>query len=274
MLLALARQIEPPDMPDMTPLLSRDDPAPFAVERPKGQSPFLLIADHAGRQIPRQLGMLGLESADLQRHIAWDIGIAGLASQLALHLDACLIRQNYSRLVIDCNRPLTARDSIATQSEQTPIPGNAKLTHAEAAQRAKAVFHPYHERIRQELQLRRQLQRPTILVSLHSFTPVYQGINRPWHAGVLYNRDTRLALPLLELLRQEPGLVIGDNQPYAVSDASDYSIPVHGERNGIVHVELEIRQDLIQAASGQRAWVERLLRLLPRAAAGLETLPA
>jgi predicted N-formylglutamate amidohydrolase len=103
---------------------------------------------------------------------------------------------------------------------------------------------------------------------------VYQGINRPWHAGVLYNRDTRLALPLLELLRQEPGLVIGDNQPYAVSDASDYSIPVHGERNGIVHVELEIRQDLIQAASGQRAWVERLLRLLPRAAAGLETLPA
>jgi len=249
----------------VTPLLDADEAAPFSVERAEGTSPFLLIADHAGRAIPRQLGTLGLNPADLQRHIAWDIGIAGLAGQLAMRLDACLIRQNYSRLVIDCNRPLLARDSVAAVSEDTEIPGNAGLTPADGSLRAHAVFHPYHNRIRHELQTRKQAGRPTVLVSLHSFTPVYRGVNRLWHAGVLYNRDTRLALPLLELLRQEPGLVIGDNEPYAVSDASDYSIPVHGERNGLLHVELEIRQDLIASAAGQRAWAERLLRLLPLA---------
>ena len=253
-------------MPETLSLLGRDDPVVFEVERPEGQSPFLLIADHAGRHIPRQLGYLGLESADLQRHIAWDIGIAGLASQLAARMDACLIRQNYSRLVIDCNRPLLAPDSIADHSEKTPIPGNRHVSPGEGSQRAQAIFHPYHNRIRQELQARKQAGRSTILISLHSFTPVYLGQNRPWHAGVLYHRDTRLAHALRDLLRKEPGLVIGDNEPYSVSDASDYSIPVHGERNGLPHVELEIRQDLIINAAGQRAWVERLLRLLPQAA--------
>ncbi|HEX5359804.1 MAG TPA: N-formylglutamate amidohydrolase [Fluviicoccus sp.] len=253
-------------MSDTTPLLGRDDPAVFDVERPEGTSPFLLIADHAGRHIPRQLGQLGLTPADLQRHIAWDIGIAGLAGQMAARMDACLIRQNYSRLVIDCNRPLLARDSIAALSENTAIPGNQNLTPSEGSVRAHAIFHPYHNRIRQELLARKQAGRVTILISLHSFTPVYQGVNRLWHAGVLYHRDTRLALPLLDLLRREPGLVIGDNEPYAVSDASDYSIPVHGERNGLPHVELEIRQDLISTAAGQRAWADRLIRLLPLAA--------
>lgn len=257
-------------MSELQPLLGSSDPAPVSVERAEGTSPFLLIADHAGRHIPRELGQLGLAATDLQRHIAFDLGIAGLGSQLAMKLDACFIRQNYSRLVIDCNRPLMARDSVAAISEDTEIPGNQRVTPAEGSRRAQAVFHPYHNRIRQELQARRQAGRPTVLVSLHSFTPVYRGVNRLWHAGVLYHRDTRLAHRLLELLSAEPGLVIGDNEPYAVSDATDYSIPVHGERNGIPHVMIEIRQDLLASAAGQRVWAERLQRLLPLASRGLD----
>lgn len=261
-------------MTDNAPLLGPADVPVLTVERPNGVSPFLLLADHAGRYIPRALGTLGLEPCDLNRHIAWDIGIAGLGSQLAMKLDACLIRQNYSRLVIDCNRPLTARDSIVAVSEDTAIPGNQQVQPAEATCRAQAIFKPYHERIRQELVARQRAGRPTILVSLHSFTPVFRGKHRPWHAGVLFHRDTRLALPLLDLLRAERGLVIGENEPYAVSDASDYTIPVHGERNGLVHVMVEIRQDLISTAGGQRAWSERLGRLLPLAMEGVGSRPA
>lgn len=252
-------------MSSPVPLLGAADPPVYRLHRPKGTAPYLITADHAGRAIPHVLGTLGVSAADLDRHIAWDIGIAGLAEQLAERLDAFAIAQTYSRLVIDCNRAPGTPQSIVTESERTPIPGNAGLSAAEAQARADGIFHPYHNRIRAELDARAATGRRTLLVALHSFTPVFLGVSRPWHCGVLYQRDTRLGHLLLASARREPGLVVGDNEPYAVSDATDYGIPVHGEQRGIAHAELEIRQDLIADAAGQIAWAERIARWLAEA---------
>lgn len=242
-------------------LLSEADPPPFSVLNAGGASPYLLIADHAGQAVPRQLRQLGLPQAELDRHIGWDIGIAGVTAALAERLDACAILQTYSRLVIDCNRPLPSPTSIAVVSDGTVIPGNADLDDAQRRQRADEIFAPYHARIAAELDRRAGADRPALLVAMHSFTPAMNGMHRPWHAGVLYQRDARLAHALLQALRDEGDLVVGDNAPYSVSDATDYAIPVHAERRGLAHVELEIRQDLIADAAGQRAWADRLARL-------------
>lgn len=249
-------------MNTFTPLLAPDEPQAWRVERARGASACFITCDHAGNRIPRSLGTLGLSPADLQRHIAWDIGAADVALQLSEALDATVILQAYSRLVIDCNRPLHSADSIVETSERTPIPGNRDLSPEQAAQRARDVFKPYHACIHRELDARRERGQPTLLLALHSYTPVYLGESRPWHAGVLYNRDARMAQLLGKLLRSEAGLVVGDNQPYDVSDETDYGIPEYGERRGLPHVELEIRQDLIADAAGQREWALRLARML------------
>jgi len=250
-------------------LLVADDPAPVTAYNAGGRSPFLLVADHAGNAMPRALGRLGVPEAECERHIAWDIGIAGLGRFLADALDAALIQQSYSRLVIDCNRPPGSAASIPEISELTPIPGNVALSEADKAARAREIFRPYHERIEAELERRRQAGRPAVLIALHSFTPVFKGVARPWHAALLYNRDPRFAHRLLALLNEEPGLIVGDNEPYSVSDATDYTIPVHGERRGLQHALVEIRQDLIAEENGQRAWALLLARVLPQAYLGL-----
>jgi predicted N-formylglutamate amidohydrolase len=241
------------------------DPAAFRVERPAGASPFLITCDHASRRLPRRLGKLGLSEEDLGRHIALDIGIGGVARQLSEQLDAFLILQSYSRLVIDANRPPGAADSIVGWSDDTPIPGNQGLSAAEVEKRARETFYPYHDRIRRELDERAKAGRTTVLVALHSFTSSLGGRPRRWHVGVLYHRDARLGHLLLELLRHEPGLVVGDNEPYAATDETDYTLVVHGERRGLPHVELELRQDLIADEGGQAAWAARLATLLRRA---------
>jgi predicted N-formylglutamate amidohydrolase len=250
-------------------LLAADEPAPVTVYNAGGPSPFMLVADHAGNAMPRALGRLGIAEAECRRHIAWDIGIAGLGRLLADALDATLIRQNYSRLVIDCNRPPGAATSIPDISDLTAIPGNAALSDADKAARARAIFWPYHARIEAELERRQQAGRAAVLIALHSFTPVFKGLARSWHAALLYNRDPRLARRLLALLKEESGLIVGDNEPYFVSDASDYTIPVHGERRHVPHALIEIRQDLIADEKGERQWAQLLARLLPEAYASL-----
>jgi predicted N-formylglutamate amidohydrolase len=227
-----------------------------------------LVADHAGRVLPHALGDLGLGQAELETHIAWDIGIAGVSERLASALSAFLILQTYSRLVIDCNRPLESPTSIPTLSEHTEIPGNRDLSDAAREARIDAIFRPYHERIVAELERRVRASQPTILLAMHSFTPRFKGVDRKWHCGVLYNRDPRLAKSLLPLLERE-GLVVGDNEPYSVSDQTDYAIPRYGEARGLIHLELEIRQDLIAHEAGQIEWAERLSRTIPEAVAAL-----
>ena len=246
---------------DISLLLGRADAAPVQEYNAAGRSPFLLICDHYGRLIPRALGDLGLAESELTRHIAWDIGIAGVAEALSKQHDAHLIAQNYSRLVIDCNRPPHAASSIPRISEATTIPGNEGLTGEAAAIRRREIFDPYHRHIDAIIDQRLRDQRPTALVALHSFTPVYAGIARPWHIGTLYHRDTRLPPLLLKLLRAEPDLVVGDNEPYAVSDETDYTIPLHGEARGLISTGIEIRQDLISDQAGQQQWADRIARI-------------
>jgi predicted N-formylglutamate amidohydrolase len=250
-------------------LLTAADAAAFEVLEGTDASPWVFLCDHASRLIPARLGTLGLGEADLARHIAWDIGAAEVTRRLQAALGGFAILAGYSRLVIDLNRPPGVPSSIAVRSEDTDIPGNLDLDPSAADVRRRELFEPYHARIEAELDRRAALGLPTVMVTVHSFTPVYAGFVRPWHAGVLYQRDARLAAVLLELLRAEGDLVVGDNEPYAVDDATDYAVVVHGERRGILHVELEMRQDLIEASDGQQAWAERLARVLPRAVEGL-----
>ena len=252
-------------------LLDADELAPVTAYNAVGPSPFLLVADHAENALPRALGRLGIAAAELERHIAWDIGIAGLGRLLADALDATLIQQSYSRLVIDCNRPLGAATSIPEISEHTAIPGNVGLSKADKERRARAIFWPYHDRIEAELEHRLQAGRSSVLIALHSFTPVFKGAVRRMQAAVLYHRDPRFPHRLLPLMKQEEGLIIGDNEPYFVSDETDYTIPVHGERRGLMHALIEIRQDLIADDAGQRDWTHRLARLLPQAYADVST---
>ena len=243
-------------------LLAADEPPPvFEIGR-QGRSNFVIVVDHAGRRIPRRLNDLGLPASELQRHIAWDIGALGVARQVAAALDAPLVAQNYSRLVIDCNRDPKVATSIPRLSESVEIPGNANLSDADMAVRRAEIFDPYHERIRALLDERADAGRPTILVAQHSMTNIYHGVRREMHAAVLYNRDRRFAGLVLDGLRREAGLTIADNQPYFVSDETDFTIPRHGEARGLPHVEIEIRQDLVGDDAGQAEWARRITRAL------------
>jgi predicted N-formylglutamate amidohydrolase len=246
-------------------LLAEGDPAPVRVLRPEGRADFLLTGDHAGRAIPQRLGALGLPGSELERHIAWDIGIAGVTERLSDALDATAVLQNYSRLVIDCNRRPDWDSSIATISELTAIPGNQDLSPAEREARRDEIFSPYHDEIDGLIEARRRAGRRIVVIAMHSFTPVFKSVARAVEIGILYNRDTRLAHILLDLLRREGDLAVGDNQPYAVGDLTDYTVPVHAEPRGLPHVEIEIRQDLIADPTGQAAWAARLAHLLPAA---------
>jgi predicted N-formylglutamate amidohydrolase len=244
------------------PLLQADEPAAVSVVRPHGKSRIVLACDHASRRIPQTLGTLGLSEAELATHIAWDIGAAGVAGALSALLDATLILQGYSRLVIDCNRPPGVPSSIPVLSERTSIPGNLDLTPAAIACRRQEIFEPYHHELRAVLDQRQAEDKTTLLVAVHSFTPVYHGAVRPWHVGLMYRHDARMADTLSRLLRRDGSLTVGDNEPYAISDATDYTLPMHGESRGIAHVGIEIRQDLIASVAGQHAWGQRLAALL------------
>ncbi|GBR11339.1 N-formylglutamate amidohydrolase [Acetobacter oeni] len=254
-----------------TTLLRAGDPEPVRVHGSAGsQSPFLLVSDHAGRAIPTALATLGVPEKDLSRHIGWDIGIDGLGRLLARQLGALLIEQTYSRLVIDCNRAPGHPTAIVTVSDGTPVPANADLPAGAASMRTLEIFEPYHTRIGEELDRRTEAGLETFLVALHSFTPEMHGLKRPWQAGVLHNHDPRFGRLLIDILLEE-GLVTGDNEPYELTDTSDYTVPVHGERRRIPHVELEIRQDLIASEAGQAEWASRLAKALNEARARYHT---
>jgi predicted N-formylglutamate amidohydrolase len=213
----------------MSSLLAANEPRPVTVSNEGAQSPFVIVADHAGKYLPRQLQMLGLQAAERERHIAWDIGAGEVSSLIGEALGAVVIRQNYSRLVIDCNRRPRSETSIVELSELTPVPGNVGLSKAQVEARIREVFQPYHDMIAGELDRRQQAGRPTALIAVHSFTPTFKSAVRPWHIGVLYNRNPRFANILMDLLRCEQGLVVGDNEPYSVTDESDYTDP-HSRR--------------------------------------------
>lgn len=254
-------------------LLGRDDPPPVDIFNPGGRSSFLLVGDHAGKLIPTALGDLGLPTGEIERHIGWDIGVAELGRLLATALDAPFIAQRYSRLVIDCNRTPGRADAMPEVSDATAVPGNVGLGEDDRAARVAAIQLPYQRAIGAELARRDATGVATILVALHSFTPVMGGVARPWHSGVLHDLgNTRFATAMIEQLRGEPGMTVGDNEPYRM-DVIDYTIPFHAYPKERPYLELEVRQDLLGNEAGVAEWCERLARLLPAAAVAANRAP-
>ncbi len=249
-------------------LSAEDAPHPAVVRAGSPDCPFVLVADHAGNAFPPGLGDLGLGEADRTRHIAWDIGIAGVADALAERLGAPLVRQRYSRLVIDCNRDPARADAIPEVSDGSAIPGNVALDFGQRAARIAAIHTPYHAVIAAALAGQ---DRPPILIALHSFTPVMNGYARPWHAGVLHDRgDTSFSNSVLAELRPRFGALVGDNEPYAM-DGIDFTVPHHCYAAGRPYAEIEIRQDLIADAAGQTRWADLLADVLTASLASIRS---
>jgi predicted N-formylglutamate amidohydrolase len=229
-----------------------------------GQASCLVLCDHAGRWIPPRLGDLGLPEHELRRHIGWDIGAADVTRELAVLLDAPAVLCQVSRLVIDPNRKPGHADSIPAVSDGTRVAGNQGVDAAEARQRLRDCFIPYHRAVaRQIARLRRRVGVPAI-VSIHSFTPIMQRGWRPWQVAVLWDEDDRLAAPVLKGLRRERALRVGDNEPYSGRYPVGYTIPFHARRPGLPHVTFELRQDLIDTQARASAWAERLAAALRR----------
>ncbi len=248
-----------------TGLLSSTDPAPVEVINATGTAPYFLTCEHAGRTIPESLERLGLDERHLERHISWDIGADGLARLMAEALDAPLVLQRYSRLVIDCNRPLHADDSIPQVSDGTTVPGNVGLEQAHRFQRTEEIHTPYHDAVTALLNERARAKKPTALVAVHSFTPCLEAAPapRPWDLGLLHNRHESLSRHVHDVLEVEANhLNFAFNEPYTVSDLEDFTIPVHGEQRGIPNMLLEVRNDHISHAAGQSEWARLLGRVL------------
>jgi len=241
-------------------LLGSYDPPPVEIVNAEGKAAMLLVCDHASNAVPAGLDGLGLEPWQRELHVAWDIGAADVARRLARRFDAKLILAGYSRLVVDCNRAPGDAASILAESDGVPVPGNRGLSEAEAQARIEAIYRPYHDAIAATLDdFDRRGIRPA-LISIHSFTPVFEGCERPWDVGVLHNRDSRLARLLIAELRRDPALTVGD--------MFGATMDVHGEERDIAHVLVEIRQDLIDTHHGAEDWAGRLAAALNAVLAG------
>lgn len=245
-------------------VLSFLDTPPVEILNADGRAAFVLICEHAGSAIPGRLNDLGLPAAEMLRHIAYDIGAADVARLLADKLDATLLLQPYSRLVVDCNRPFRAPDCIPEVSDGTSVPGNLRLSQRDRRQRFAEIHEPFHREVALVLDRRAAADMSTTLVAVHSFTPRLQGgPERPWELGVLSNRDRSFAERFLAAFqRRNPTITSAHNEPYVVDDIGDYTIPVHGEARGLPHVLLEIRNDLIRDAEGQHKWAALIAETL------------
>jgi predicted N-formylglutamate amidohydrolase len=242
-------------------LLGPEDPPPFLIGNSGASGPVLLICDHAGMEVPKRLEGLGIEAAQLSRHIGWDIGAAAVARDLAYRLSAAVMCGTYSRLVLDLNRAPSDPTLIAEKSDGCTVPANIGLGTEARRQRIREIFQPYHAGIDARLDWIAARHPDPVLIGIHSFTPVMNGHVRPWHVGILWNRDGRLPVPLMDALRAEPGIVVGDNEPYS-GRLFNYTLNRHGEARGIRHVSIEIRQDLIEGPEGAAEWAARLHRVL------------
>jgi predicted N-formylglutamate amidohydrolase len=245
------------------PLLGAQDPAPFEILNHDGDTPLLLICDHASNRIPQKLNNMGLSERELSYHIAIDIGAAGVTRHMSAKLNAPAVLCNYSRLIIDCNRQPGDPTSIPEISDGISIPANHCLSESQQVERSEAVFWPYHHAITEVgAHLWRKGTAPA-LFSIHSFTPQLMSRieDRPWHISILWKRDPRLASPLIEILSRETSLRVGDNVPYSGWEDA-YTIDLHGAAPGLPYCAIEIRQDLIDTPDKQKKWGDILSNAL------------
>lgn len=271
------RHIIDPAMPGQDaapPLLGADDPPPFEWVNPDGRAAAVLICDHASRAVPQALADLGLEAAELRRHLAWDLGAAEVTRLMSAALDAPAVLGGYSRLVVDLNRRLDDPTSIAAVSHGVAVPANHGLGPAALRRRVDEIFRPYHRAVAAAIGRSRARGVAPAIVSVHSYTPVLDGVERPWHIGILWDRDRRLAGPLIAGLAADPELCVGDNRPYSGRERFGYSIETHATPAGLANALIEIRQDLIDTQHGAERWAAVLAAALAEALGTLGRGPA
>ena len=236
-------------------MIGPDEPAPFTIINEQGRSKVLLVGDHVSNTLPQSLGNLGLDEASIQQHIAYDIGTRKLVNHLSQHLDAPAVLAGYSRLVVDLNRSLSDDSLMPEISDGTPVPGNQDMSAEHRNQRIHCFYTPYRRAIDSMLHRFRERDIVPAFISIHSFTPEMAGFARPWHVGILWDKDPRIPVPLMQNLRAHPaGYNIGDNEPYSGKHPADYTIDHHAEASGIPHVSIEIRQDLVDTEDGAEHW--------------------
>jgi predicted N-formylglutamate amidohydrolase len=243
-------------------LLTAGDPAPVTLINPDGRAAILLICDHASAAVPAALGGLGLDESALAQHIGWDIGAASVLRLLADRLAAPAVLSGYSRLVIDCNRTLDDPTSIPTISDGLVVPGNQELSAADKQERAEACFWPYHRAIEAQLDRAVGLGAAPAVISIHSFTPRMRSFDRPWHIGILWDRDPRIPVPLIAGLAARHGLVVGDNEPYSARDPEGFTLRHHAVPRGLPHVLIELRQNEIDIEAGAQLFADHLAAAL------------
>ena len=242
-------------------LLTEGDPKPVEIANGQSDHPVLLVCEHAGQDVPKRLGDLGIPRAALDRHIGWDIGAEAVTRAMAQALGAPAVIQRYSRLVIDCNRPPDAVDAMPRVSDGVEIPANFALNAADRAARIEEIFTPFHDEVANlyEKYTRR------IVLAIHSFTPSMDGFDRPWEIGFLFRKDRQTSAHLSRFITEaNPELTVGMNEPYQIDDASDWFVPRHGEARGIPHSLIEIRNDNIRTAAGQARWAGILVNAVNR----------
>ncbi len=251
------------------------EPAPIALGRQDDLEPYrivdgdfgaglVVVCDHATNAIPAEYGDLGVGEIDMSRHIAYDIGVAGVTEGIAERLGVPAVLCGFSRLLIDPNRGRDDPTLVMRLSDGAVVPGNARIDESEIENRVARYYDPYHDAVTQVIDRCIDTGRPPVLFSIHSFTPVWRGSSRPWHAGVLWDKDPRFAVPLIRALEDEGDLVVGDNEPYRGFLKGDCMYR-HGTGRGLAHALIEVRQDLIKDIDGISEWVERLVRILPKA---------
>lgn len=236
------------------PLIGPLDPPPYQHFHLAGQAPVLLVADHASRAFPIAMNYLGLDKSVLEMHVASDIGSADVTRRLAQLLDARAVLAGYSRLIVDCNRSLDDPTAFIQVSDGIAVPANLELGQQEKELRVRSFFQPYHDAVDAELERFADHGVVPAFISIHSCTPIFDRVVRPWHLGILWDSDPRIARPLIEALRQVPGVCVGDNEPYSGRDPHDYTIDTHAEPAGLPHVGIEIRQDLIDTPEKADHW--------------------
>jgi predicted N-formylglutamate amidohydrolase len=232
------------------------------VENPEGSGSCVIVCDHASNRIPPNFSSFAVDPALLETHIAWDPGALGVAQALSARLDAPLVWPDASRLMIDCNRSHDAGSLIVVETERGPVSANRGLSQQERKRRLDHIHAPYHVAIDALLKRRMDAGLPTMVVAIHSFTPVFFGKDRPWEVGVVFGDDQRLADILIRKLKSDPALTVGINQPYSPADQVYYTVERHAGPRHLPAAMIEIRNDEIADDLGQRAWADRLADIL------------
>jgi predicted N-formylglutamate amidohydrolase len=249
-------------LPSQAPSGGEGWPPAVEVLNENGRSPIVLVCEHASNYIPPEYEGLGLDATELQRHIAWDVGAAHLTRELSRRLDAPAFLGTYSRLLIDLNRPTHVPSSICVKSEATEIPGNLSISDAERARRTERIFVPFQRALGAHVEQRKRDGRPCVLVCVHSFTPIYLGVNRSVHIGILFEKARNLADAITSGLQRDPLLNVGANIPYGASPDEDYALFVYGDDLDNPAVLIEMRHDLIASAADGELWAQRLADVL------------